>query len=381
MKTLVIASHNPVKVQATLNGFERMFPDEIFNVEMVNVPSGVSDQPMSDEETLRGATQRAANAAQAFPNGDYWVGIEGGVAEEGGELSAFAWVVVRGGQRSGKGRTGAFFLPPEVTELVQQGKELGEADDIVFQRRNSKQEDGAIGLLTGGVLDRRQFYEQAVILSLLPFKNDALYPSMQTKGRPPAELLPADSSPLVRACFEANQLKQLYRQGWLWRGIPPERCESVAEHSYGVALLALWLARHNPQPLDMQKTLAMALLHDLGEAYAGDLTPANPTSAREKHELEAQSIARILARLAGGEEWLALWQEYEENATPEARFVRQVDRLEMAVQAGVYERLELNNDLSEFFASARRALSAPHLLAALDEIEATRPTAAHILQQ
>ncbi|MEA2092741.1 MAG: DUF84 family protein, partial [Patescibacteria group bacterium] len=55
------------------------------------------------------------------------------------------------------------------------GKELGEADDIVFQRNNSKQENGAVGILTGDVVDRTKCYTEAVILALIPFKNVNLY--------------------------------------------------------------------------------------------------------------------------------------------------------------------------------------------------------------
>jgi inosine/xanthosine triphosphatase len=173
--TVILASDNPVKIQATLNGFQRMFPGDEFHVETVSVSSGVSSQPMSNEETLQGATNRARRAAEANPNANYWVGIEGGVEQDDGELVAFAWVVVMSHSLTGKGRTGAFFLPPMVTALIRQGKELGEADDIVFGRSNSKQDNGAVGLLTGDVIDRVQLYETAVILALIPFKNVQMY--------------------------------------------------------------------------------------------------------------------------------------------------------------------------------------------------------------
>jgi non-canonical (house-cleaning) NTP pyrophosphatase len=62
-----------------------------------------------------------------------------------------------------------------VADLIRQGKELGEADDLVFNRSNSKQDNGAVGLLTGNVIDRAQLYEQAVILALAPFKNTEWY--------------------------------------------------------------------------------------------------------------------------------------------------------------------------------------------------------------
>jgi len=175
MKTIVLASANPVKVQATLNGFRRMFPDEKFQMKAVSASSGVKSQPLSDAETLQGALNRARNAARLIPSADYWVGIEGGVEDTDGEMAAFAWVVVCSQEQVGKGRTGTFFLPVQVADLIRQGKELGEADDLVFNRSNSKQDNGAVGLLTGNVIDRAQLYEQAVILALAPFKNTELY--------------------------------------------------------------------------------------------------------------------------------------------------------------------------------------------------------------
>ncbi len=175
MITLVVASTNPVKIQAAVNGFQRLFPDSELSVVTASVLSDVAHQPMSDEETLRGALNRSANAQAVHPNADYWIGIEGGVQPIGPEMAAFAWIVVRSGETIGKGRTGTFFLPPAVVDLIRQGKELGEADDIVFNRSNSKQEDGAVGLLTGNVIDRAQLYEQAMILALIPFKNEVLY--------------------------------------------------------------------------------------------------------------------------------------------------------------------------------------------------------------
>jgi len=91
-------------------------------------------------------------------------------------MEAFAWVVVKSNSgKFGKGRTGIFFLPLKVAELIKQGKELGEADDIVFGRTNSKQENGAIGILTGNVMDRTSYYADAVVMALIPFKNEHLY--------------------------------------------------------------------------------------------------------------------------------------------------------------------------------------------------------------
>lgn len=176
MKKIVVASQNPVKINATLNGFQKMFPRETFKIESVSVPSGVSDQPKNDSEIFQGALNRANNASEAVMGADFWVGIEGGVEEKNDEMEAFAWIIIKSKNgKFGKGRTGTFFLPPKVAELIRQGKELGEADDIVFQRKNSKQENGAVGILTGDVLDRTKYYADAVVMALIPFKNEELY--------------------------------------------------------------------------------------------------------------------------------------------------------------------------------------------------------------
>jgi inosine/xanthosine triphosphatase len=170
VKRIIVASKNPVKIQAALDGFQKMFPAEVFVVEGISAPSGVSDQPMSDTETLQGALNRARNARE-LTDGDYWVGIEGGCDAHGDELQAFAWIVVLSRERAGKARTGTFMLPAEVARLVREGVELGEADDRVFNRSNSKQGNGAVGILTGDVIDRTVYYEHAVVLALVPFKN------------------------------------------------------------------------------------------------------------------------------------------------------------------------------------------------------------------
>ena len=176
MTKIIIASKNPVKIESTRKGFVKMFKDEIFEIEGLSVDSGVSAQPMSEEETLTGATNRVNNVSILSPNADYWVGIEGGSKVVGKGMETFAWVVIK--SKNGmvsQGRTASFYLPKEIVALVKMGKELGEADDIVFKRSNSKQSNGAVGILTGDVLTRAGYYETAVIMALIPFKNPKLY--------------------------------------------------------------------------------------------------------------------------------------------------------------------------------------------------------------
>lgn len=176
---VVVSSTNPVKVQAAAAGLRAMFPEIDFIMQPVQVPSGVADQPMSDQETLRGAMNRVKNALDAHPDADYWVGIEGGVALMDTELTAFAWVVVQTKEQKGKARSGTFFLPEAVRKLIDKGIELGTADDMVFGSKNSKQAGGAVGLLTGNTVTRQQLYEQAMILALIPFKNKTIYSPLE----------------------------------------------------------------------------------------------------------------------------------------------------------------------------------------------------------
>ena len=178
MKTIVIASENPVKIHATLGGFRRMFPGEDYDIQPISVSNGVGTQPLSDRQTLQGALNRARAAVLQIREADYWVGIEGGVQDEDGEMAAFAWIVVMSHVLVGKSRSGSFVLPSEVADLVRQGKELGTADDIVFDRAGSKQGIGAVGILTGNIIDRTQLYEHAVILALVPFKNATMYSAL-----------------------------------------------------------------------------------------------------------------------------------------------------------------------------------------------------------
>ena len=175
MKKIVIASHNPVKAEAVLNAFQRLFPDEIFQISPINVDSGVSDQPMTDQITYQGAVNRAENAREIAPDAAYWVGVEGGCDYQDARMVAFAWVVILADGRRGCARTAQFQLPPKVQTLVERGLELGDADDLVFGRENSKQHSGAVGLLTADVETRTSLYEQAVILALIPFKTPGLY--------------------------------------------------------------------------------------------------------------------------------------------------------------------------------------------------------------
>jgi putative hydrolase of HD superfamily len=193
---------------------------------------------------------------------------------------------------------------------------------------------------------------------------------METKADNPVTLLQDQQvDPFIRAYFELCQLKQLYRQGWLRDGVSRERCESVAEHSFACTVLATWLAQAYYPELDACKVLRMALLHDFGEIYTGDLIPDDAVAPDEKHRREVGSVAQVFGKLPGGAAYLSLWEEYERNETAEARFVRQIDRLEMGLQASVYA-LQGLVEPDEFIASARLALEDPSLAGLMDVLQA-----------
>jgi putative hydrolases of HD superfamily len=132
-------------------------------------------------------------------------------------------------------------------------------------------------------------------------------------------------------------LKLLPRVGWLQRG--QRDPESIAEHSFAVAALALLVGDTMPE-IERGRLLAIALLHDIAEALIGDL----PASARRllgapaKHAAERKAMIELFGDLQRGEEYLALWDEYSRAASPEARLVKALDRLEMLAQALAYER-------------------------------------------
>ena len=111
-------------------------------------------------------------------------------------------------------------------------------------------------------------------------------------------------------------LKDLPRTGWVRSGV--KEPESVAAHSWGMAILALHFA---PKNLDLAKVLAMCIVHDLPEVRVGDLTPHDDVT--NKAQLEASAMSELTP------EWLGLFHEYESGNSEEARFVKQIDKLDM----------------------------------------------------
>ena len=153
---------------------------------------------------------------------------------------------------------------------------------------------------------------------------------------------------LKRILLEALKLKSLPRTGWLRAGI--ENPESVAAHSWGVAWLSLVLC---PPNLDRGRVLEMAIIHDLAEVRVGDITPHDSVSRDDKHRMEDEAMNDLLEVMCHRDELKSIWDECEAGKTKEADFVKQMDKLDMALQAQEYGGLE------EFIDSALEVLINP----------------------
>ncbi len=150
---------------------------------------------------------------------------------------------------------------------------------------------------------------------------------------------------VIKFMYLASKLKTVERAGWVRKGIKSP--ESSADHSFGTALLGLILA--DKLGFDSGKVVKMALIHDLAEWKAGDITPHDGISVEEKHILEEKAMTELCKNLDDGGELFSLWKEYEERETKEARFVKSLDRLETVFQASEYGRVQPEADLSEFW--------------------------------
>lgn len=215
---------------------------------------------------------------------------------------------------------------------------------------------------------------------------------------PESHNVPTNADPaaaLLLLARQAQRLKRVPRQGWLDRGVPPLEAESVADHTLGVALLA-WMAaleaRNTGVDLDPERVLALALVHDLPEAEIGDWTPYTPAdvAAREtadeqtaflntrqmrspertaaKRAAEQAAIDCLVTALpqVAGTTLASLWQELAEGTSPEAQFVKQVDRLEAFLQSRAYLEEDPSRPMASFSAEASTEITDPVLAAVRD---------------
>lgn len=146
------------------------------------------------------------------------------------------------------------------------------------------------------------------------------------------------------------KLKQVKREGWVRKKI--KNSESVAEHSFSTAVLAMVLAPR--LKVNREKLIKMALIHDIGESVIGDVLWYTKEKGVDKKRLakkqkdEDQAMKRILMMLADKKEYLSLWKEMVDIKTREARLLKEIDRLDLGIQAFFYEKTNRKN-LEDFF--------------------------------
>jgi len=173
--TVAVGSRNPVKVSSVEKAFNTVWPNENWIVEGTDVSSGVSDQPMSDEESIKGARSRAKQALEKT-GADYGVGQEGGIQKIGNDCFVNGWmIVIDKNGNEGIGSTIKMIVPPKMMALVNEGKEVGTANDIIFGLNNSKQNAGHFGILTNGFIDRTGCYKDGIISALARFIHPELF--------------------------------------------------------------------------------------------------------------------------------------------------------------------------------------------------------------
>lgn len=172
MKVLV-GSTNPVKINSVKEAFSKYFENVV--VEGLSVESGVKDQPIGYEETLLGASNRAAGL-ETVEEADFYVGLEGGIEKRKGVwLSYGVMFIQRKDGKKGIGVTPAFPLPKVAVEGILNGKELGDVNDEMTGGHNEKQKGGIIDFFTKGKMNRTELYVYGLLMALVPFVREELY--------------------------------------------------------------------------------------------------------------------------------------------------------------------------------------------------------------
>ena len=165
----------------------------------------------------------------------------------------------------------------------------------------------------------------------------------------------------------AVNLKNISRQGWIDK-LSLKHPESVADHSYSMAIMGMIIS--DLENYNSEKILKMILLHDLAESKIGDYTP-NQISKENKIKIENNAYDEMISTLPESikSQYAQIWKEYQKQESPESKIVRQIDKLEMALQAKMYQNEGSPKDSVEsFFKSAEEGITHPKLKDILNQI-------------
>jgi len=158
----------------------------------------------------------------------------------------------------------------------------------------------------------------------------------------------------------AANLKKISRQGWIDK-LSLDNPESVADHSYSMAVISMVIS--DLENYNSEKIIKMVLLHDLAESKTGDYTPEK-LSKEKKNKLENNAFNEIVKNLPNliKSQYLQIWQEYQENTSIESKLVHQIDKLEMVIQAKIYQKDGYSEEkLESFIESAKTDITDPKL--------------------
>lgn len=174
---------------------------------------------------------------------------------------------------------------------------------------------------------------------------------------------------LISLALEVGKLKKVIRSGWKKQGV--KKPESVADHTWRVAMLAMVLA---PQlKVNQSKLIKMALVHDLAEIITGDIIWEKGKkvtgSQQQKIRDERKAMQSIFSDNPGFKEYITLWEEYEAQKSKEAKTIKALDKLEMAMQALEYEKDGYSKkSLQEFWDNAQKHIKGSSLAPYFDEL-------------
>jgi len=172
---VAVGSLNPVKVKAVEEAFKAVFG--VIEVIGVKVDSGVPSQPIG-EEVKRGAINRARRAISKVPGSKYGVGIEGGLIELWGKYYNFGFVAIVDEEGFvGTGTSGLFECPPSIVGSLLKREELGSVIDRLVGDKDVKMREGAIGVFTKRIVQRKDLYVHGVLMALVPLLNRELFNS------------------------------------------------------------------------------------------------------------------------------------------------------------------------------------------------------------
>lgn len=167
---IAVGSKNPSKIKAAKIVIKRIFPKA--RIIAVDVKSRVNNQPKSDDESIRGALNRARSALEKS-GADFAIGMEGGMHKIGQDYFECGWVAVIGKNgRIGLGSSARYQLPAKIFKKLLSGRELAHVMDELTGKIDTGKKEGAMGILTNNHLPRHIAYSHGIIFAFAPFISD-----------------------------------------------------------------------------------------------------------------------------------------------------------------------------------------------------------------